>query len=106
MWTLEEAERVNSNADRNYSQAEVNEMTAQLNSCINSMRPGNLAELEELRPLSALLRRAGNVDEATSDELRQAVEYGQMVTQYVADGSGTRDMIAGAVQKLKKAMGM
>ncbi len=106
MWMLEEAERVNTNADKNYSQTEVNDVVASLNSAINTMRPGNLAEIEELRPLSALLRRAGNVDDSTGSELRNAVEYGQMVTKYVADGSGTRDMITAAIDKLKKAMNM
>ena len=68
------------------------------------MRPGNLAEVEDLRPLTALLRRAGTPDSTTSDALRKAVDYGQMVVRYVMDGSGTKDMIHAAVERLKKAI--
>ena len=68
------------------------------------MRPGNLAEMEDLRPLTGLLRRAGTPDESTSAELKEAVEYANMVVKYVTDGSGTHDMISTAVDKLRKAM--
>lgn len=68
------------------------------------MRPGNLAEMEDLRELSGLLRRAGWPDENTSAELKDAISYGRMVQKYVTDGSGTHDMIHAAVEKLKKAM--
>lgn len=85
--------------------AEVENVTARLNKAINTMRPGNLAEMEDLRPLSGLLRRAGNPDERSNSELREAVDYGRMVTRYVTDGSGTHDMINAAVEKLRKATG-
>ena len=78
--------------------------TAILNRAINTMRPGNLAEMEDLRELSGLLRRAGWPDENTSAELKDAISYGRMVQKYVSDGSGTHDMIHAAVGKLKKAM--
>lgn len=78
--------------------------TAILNRAINTMRPGNLAEMEDLRELSGLLRRAGWPDDNTSDELKEAISYGRMVQKYVTDGSGTHDMIHAAVGKLKKAM--
>ena len=78
--------------------------TAILNRAINTMRPGNLAEMEDLRELSGLLRRAGWPDDNTSDELKKAISYGRMVQKYVTDGSGTHDMIHAAVGKLKKAM--
>lgn len=78
--------------------------TAILNRAINTMRPGNLAEMEDLRELSGLLRRAGWPDDNTSDELKDAISYGRMVQKYVTDGSGTHDMIHAAVGKLKKAM--
>lgn len=78
--------------------------TAILNRAINTMRPGNLAEMEDLRELSGLLRRAGWPDENTSAELKDAISYGRMVQKYVTDGSGTHDMIHAAVGKLKKAM--
>ena len=78
--------------------------TAILNRAINTMRPGNLAEMEDLRELSGLLRRAGWPDDNTSKELKEAISYGRMVQKYVTDGSGTHDMIHAAVGKLKKAM--
>lgn len=86
------------------TQDELEGTTAILNRAINTMRPGNLAEMEDLRELSGLLRRAGWPDDNTSDELKEAISYGRMVQKYVTDGSGTRDMIHAAVGKLKKAM--
>lgn len=86
------------------TQDELEGTTAILNRAINTMRPGNLAEMEDLRELSGLLRRAGWPDDNTSEELKEAISYGRMVQKYVTDGSGTRDMIHAAVGKLKKAM--
>ncbi|MGL5273637.1 MAG: beta-L-arabinofuranosidase domain-containing protein, partial [Phocaeicola sp.] len=104
-YTLEEALRVNQNSGKNYSQVEVNTTVTSLNKSINTMRPGNLAEIEDLRPLSALLRRAGTLNESSSQELKEAVEFAQMVMKYVGDGSGTHDMIATAIERMKKATG-
>lgn len=84
--------------------SDVETVTAALNKAVNTMRPGNLAEVEDLRPLTALLRRAGTPDESSPEALRDAVSYGKMVVSYVTDGSGTKDMIAAAVEKLKKAI--
>lgn len=103
--TLIYAMQVESNRDKNYSQVEVNTAVASLNKSINTMRPGNLAEMEDLRPLSALLRRAGTLNESTGVELKEAVAFAQMVMKYVGDGSGTHDMIATAVERMKKATG-
>ena len=86
------------------TQKKVNGAAAKLNKAINTMRPGNLAEMEDLRPLTGLLRRAGTPDESTSAELKEAVEYANMVVKYVTDGSGTHDMITTAVDKLRNAM--
>lgn len=86
------------------TQDELEGTTAILNRAINTMRPGNLAEMEDLRELSGLLRRAGWPDDNTSKELKEAISYGRMVQKYVTDGSGTHDMIHAAVGKLKKAM--
>lgn len=86
------------------TQDELEGTTAILNRAINTMRPGNLAEMEDLRELSGLLRRAGWPDDNTSEELKDAISYGRMVQKYVTDGSGTHDMIHAAVEKLKKAM--
>ncbi len=84
---------------------DVETISAQLSKAINTMRPGNLAEMEDLRPLTALLRRAGMPDETTANALRDAIDYGRMVVRYVSDGSGTQDMIQAAVSKLNKALG-
>jgi hypothetical protein len=40
--TLEHAQNVYFNKDKNYSQGEVNAIVASLNTVINTMRPGNL----------------------------------------------------------------
>lgn len=86
------------------TQKKVNAAAAKLNKAINTMRPGNLAEMEDLRPLTGLLRRAGTPDNTTSAALKEAIDYANMVVKYVTDGSGTHDMINTAVERLKKAM--
>ena len=100
---LDDAKMVN-NSTAATTQKKVNGAAAKLNKAINTMRPGNLAEMEDLRPLTGLLRRAGTPDESTSAELKEAVEYANMVVKYVTDGSGTHDMITTAVDKLRNAM--
>ena len=86
------------------TQKKVNGAAARLNKCLTTMRPSHLAEPEDLRPLTGLLRRAGAVDESTSPKLREAVEYAEMVKKYVGDGSGTHDMIKTAEEKLRAAL--
>lgn len=103
--TIDEAQAVYDNRGKNYSQSEVNATVSALNTAINTMRPGNLPEMEDLRPLSALLRRAGVVNDTTSPALKEAVAFAEMVMKYVSDGSGTRDMIDTAVARLKQATG-
>lgn len=98
---LDDAKMVN-DSNGPLTQKKVNGATAKLNKAINTMRPGNLAEMEDLRPLTGLLRRAGKVDETSSSSLKEAVEYGEMVVKYVTDGSGTHDMINTAVERLRK----
>ena len=100
-----QAQRLVVKGKKKVSQDELEGNTAILNRAINSMRPGNLAETEDLRELSGLLRRAGWPDENTSVELKEAISYGRMVQKYVTDGSGTHDFIKAAVEKLKKAIG-
>ena len=102
---MAQAQQLLQKGKKKVTQDELEGNTAILNRAINTMRPGNLAEMEDLRPLSALLRRAGWPDETTSNELKEAISYGRMVQKYVTDGSGTHDMISAAVEKLKKATG-
>lgn len=99
-----QAQELVAKGKKKVTQDELEGTTAILNRAINTMRPGNLAEMEDLRELSGLLRRAGWPDENTSAELKDAISYGRMVQKYVTDGSGTHDMIHAAVGKLKKAM--
>ena len=101
---MAQAQELVEKGKKKVTQDELEGTTAILNRAINTMRPGNLAEMEDLRELSGLLRRAGWPDENTSAELKDAISYGRMVQKYVTDGSGTHDMIHAAVGKLKKAM--
>ena len=80
-----------------YTQEEVNNATALLNAAINTMRPGNLPELEDLNELLQLVKKAQGKN---SD--KEAVEYAEMVIRYVSNGSGTMDMIEKAVSQMKK----
>lgn len=101
---MAQAQELVAKGKKKVTQDELEGTTAILNRAINTMRPGNLAEMEDLRELSGLLRRAGWPDENTSEELKDAISNGRMVQKYVTDGSGTHDMIHAAVGKLKKAM--
>lgn len=101
---MAQAQELVAKGKKKVTQDELEGTTAILNRAINTMRPGNLAEMEDLREISGLLRRAGWPDDNTSDELKDAISYGRMVQKYVTDGSGTHDMIHAAVGKLKKAM--
>lgn len=80
-----------------YTQDDVNNATALLNAAINTMRPGNLPELEDLNELLQLVKEAQGKN---SD--KEAVEYAEMVIRYVSNGSGTMDMIEKAVNQIKK----
>lgn len=101
---MAQAQELVEKGKKKVTQDELEGTTAILNRAINTMRPGNLAEMEDLRELSGLLRRAGWPDDNTSEELKEAISYGRMVQKYVTDGSGTHDMIHAAVGKLKKSM--
>lgn len=101
---MAQAQELVAKGKKKVTQDELEGTTAILNRAINTMRPGNLAEMEDLRELSSLLRRASCPDDNTSAELKEAISYGRMVQKYVTDGSGTHDMIHAAVGKLKKAM--
>jgi hypothetical protein len=75
-----------------------------LNAAINTMRPGNLAELEDLSQLLPLITRAKFRHPSRSSDLQKAIDYADMVVSYVGDGSGTHDMIQKATEQLKKEM--
>ena len=73
----------------------------QLNAAINTMRPGNLAELEDLSELLQLIEQAKQRSPLHNSELQKAIDYANMVVAYVGDGSGTHDMIEKAITLLK-----
>ncbi len=83
------------------TQDEVGAAVAALNAAINSMRPGNLAEPEDLDTLLGLLRDVRQSSAISSPQGKEAVEYAEMVVNYVGDGSGTKDMIRKAEEMLK-----
>ena len=87
---------------RIYSQEEVQATAAGLNAALTTMRPGNLPELEDMDELLPLLERAKNSSSAS--DMRETIEYAEMVVKYVSDGSGTHDMIVNACDKLKTAL--
>ena len=83
-----------------YTQEEIDHVAADLNGVINNMRPGNLAELEDMQELMQVLegvKKSGRQDAAT----KSAVNYAGMVIRYVSNGSGTLDMIERALKQLR-----
>lgn len=78
-------------------------MAEALNAAINTMRPGNLPELEDLDELMSLLEKAKQLPE-DNDRANRAIGYAGMVIRYVSDGSGTMDMIERATNQLKEVL--
>ena len=78
-------------------------MAEALNAAINTMRPGNLPELEDLDVLMVLLEKAKQLPE-DNDRANRAIGYAGMVIRYVSDGSGTMDMIERATNQLKEVL--
>lgn len=83
---------------RTVSQTDIDYAASSLSVAIIGMRPGNLAEPEDLAPLLAAIERA-KPSARESQEVRKAIEYGRMVVRYVNDGSGTKDMIRRALSR-------
>lgn len=82
-----------------FTQEDVNNATALLNAAINTMRPGNLPELEDLNELLQLVKEAKDKNDPRKKE---ALEYAEMVIRYVSNGSGTMDMIIKGCEQLRK----
>ncbi|MCR4582459.1 MAG: glycoside hydrolase family 127 protein [Prevotella sp.] len=72
-----------------------------LNAILTTMRPGNLAEPEDLEPLQAALAQAQQ--QPATKARKEAIAYAKMVISYVTDGSGTPDMIRRAIGQLKES---
>ena len=85
------------------TQEDINRQAAELNAALNTMRPGNLPELEDLNDLLPLYEKAKALSVKTAAQ-RDAVSYAEMVIKYVSDGSGTTDMIIRATDQLKKSL--
>jgi len=88
--------------DDHYSQEEIDKAAAALNAIINAMRPGNLAEPEDLEELQSLLEKVGQLP--ANDNISRATSYANMVIRYVSDGSGTKDMIERATNQMKEIL--
>ena len=85
-----------------YTQEEIDKAASALNAIINAMRPGNLAEPEDLEELQSLLEKVGKLP--TNDSISRATSYANMVIRYVSDGSGTKDMIERATKQMKEIL--
>ena len=86
-----------------YSQEEIDKVAGALNAAINTMRPGNLPELEDMEELQQLLEKAKLLPD-TNEKANRAISYAGMVIRYVSDGSGTMDMIQRAANQLKEVL--
>lgn len=98
-----EAEAIAAKDKKSLTQDEINKVTSSLNVAINTMRPGNLAEPEDLSELLPLVTDSKENIPNKSTELREAIDYADMVISYVNDGSGTHDLITKALNRLIEA---
>ncbi len=73
-----------------------------LNAAMTSMRPGNLAELEDMNELKQLMDQVRSLPQ--TENRTQVLRRADRVVRYVTDGSGTLDMIARSVEELKKML--
>ena len=89
--------------DGHYTQEEIDKAASALNAVVNTMRPGNLPELEDLDELQQLLLKARQLPE-DNEKANRAISYANMVIRYVSDGSGTRDMIERATRQVKEVV--
>ena len=90
--------------ENQYTQEEIDKAASALNAVINTMRPGNLPELEDMDGLMQLLEKAKQLPE-NDEKANRAIGYAGMVIRYVSDGSGTMDMIERATNQLKQVLG-
>ena len=104
MSELANAQRTMDNPDTNASQEAIDRAATQLNAAINTMRPGNLPELEDLNTLLPLLEQARAKVANGTKTLKDTVDHAEMVVKYVSDGSGTMDMIEKATKRLQDVL--
>ena len=72
---------------------------SKLNAALTAMRPGNLAEMEDMEELKQLMQQVRALPQ--TDVRRDALRRAERVVRYVTDGSGTKDMIQRAVEELR-----
>lgn len=72
---------------------------SKLNAALTAMRPGNLAEMEDMEELKQLMKQVRELPR--TDARRDALRRAERVVRYVTDGSGTKDMIDSATNQLK-----
>ena len=103
MEQFDRARALYDDAERSHSQTAIDNMTTELNAALNTMRPGNLPELEDLNELLPLLNKAKE-QASPNAQLKEAIDYAEMVVKYVSDGSGTTDMIRRAERQLQEVL--
>ena len=74
-------------------------LLSKLNAALTAMRPGNLAEMEDMEELKQLMQQVRALPQ--TDVRRDALRRAERVVRYVTDGSGTKDMIQRAVEELR-----
>ena len=74
-------------------------LLSKLNAALTAMRPGNLAEMEDMDELKQLMQQVRDLPR--SEVRRDALWRAERVVRYVTDGSGTKDMIDKATNQLK-----
>ncbi len=100
---LDSAEQVSSQPLKRLSQENISAAASALYMALNTMRPSGLAEPEDLAELLPLLSSAKEIPGKTTP-LREAIDYADMVVEYVNNGSGTPDLIQKALSRLKEAL--
>lgn len=100
---IENAEKIMATNNKQLIQSDIDNAVSELNVAVNTMRPGNLAEPEDLNGLIELITLAMSTKNK-SVELREAMKYANMVMEYVNDGSGTPDLIIKATDNLQKEL--
>ncbi len=101
MQAYHHAQQLIADPGRNSDQQAIDAAASALNAALNTMRPGNLPELEDLDELLPVLQRAKQVPQPSA-ALQEAIDYAEMVVRYVSDGSGTADMIERAKKQLEE----
>ena len=74
-------------------------LLSKLNASLTAMRPGNLAEMEDMDELKQLMEQVRKLPQ--TEARRNALRRAERVVRYVTDGSGTKDMIDNVTNQLK-----